>query len=65
MRRGVPSFFGTTTMREHHTVGVPGGTGSMMPRRTSRSKSALTFDFQWWGTGIGVWWATGLTSGLK
>ena len=26
----------------------------MIPRRTSRSKSAFTFLFQWWGTGMGV-----------
>ena len=46
VHQGVPSFFAATTIRNHHTVGVPCGTGSMMPRRTSRSISAFTFFFQ-------------------
>jgi len=29
----VPSFLGTTIIREHHVVGFPGGTGSMIPRQ--------------------------------
>ena len=63
VRLGVPSFLGITTMRAHHLVGTTCGTGSMVPSCTSRSRSDLTADFQWWGTGMGVWktlpWASG------
>ena len=40
--RGVPSFLDTTTIFAHHIVGVPGGTGSIMPKRISWSKSVWT-----------------------
>ncbi len=59
VRRGFPSFLGATTIREHHVVAVPCGTGSMIPSLTSRSMSSLTWHFQWWGTGMGVCTTTG------
>ena len=43
----------STIALAHHFVGVSWGTGSMVPRRTLRSRSPLTAAFQWWGTGIG------------
>ena len=65
VRRGSPFFFGVTTIREHQVVPVPCGTHSMMPSRTSRSRSSFTLLFQWWGTGIGVCTACGIVPGLK
>ena len=56
---GDPSFFGATTILEHQTIGVPVGTGSMMPNATSRSRSCFTLFFQWCGTGISVCTADG------
>lgn len=34
---GVPSFLAATTILEHQVLGVPTGTGSIMPNETSQS----------------------------
>ena len=60
---GCAILFGVTTIREHQTVGVPCGTGSMMPRSTSLSRASFTAFFQWCGTGIGECTADGVASG--
>ena len=65
VRLGSPFFLAVTTIRAHHSVDVPCGTFSIMPKRTSLSRSSLTRSFQWWGTGIGVWTAYGLQSFLN
>ena len=40
-------------------VGVPTGTGSIIPSATSQLRSSFTFFFQWWEMGIGVYvWIT-------
>ena len=38
----------------YHSPTSSWGTFSIIPRRTSRSRSFFTCSFQWWGTGIGV-----------
>ena len=48
-------FLGPTTILEHQVVGVPTGTGSIIPYATSWSRSSFTFFFQWSGIGTGVW----------
>ena len=62
VRLGVPSCFGTTTIRAHQVVGVLIGTGSMMPNATYQSKSSFTLLTQCNGTGMGVCTAVGTTS---
>ena len=52
--RRLPSFLETVIILEHHFVGVPAGTGSMMLSATFVSSCDLT-AFQWWGTGMGVY----------
>ena len=59
------SFFGVTIILLHQETGVPIDTGWMMPRSTSKSKSALTCFFQWYGTGIGTWCACGVASSFR
>ena len=49
VRRGLPSFFGTTIIREHQTVGVPWATGSLVPMLTSRSMWFLVMWDRNWG----------------
>ena len=60
---GEPSLLGHTTIREHHVVGSPMGTGSMTPSRTSRSSSSLTWACQCMGIDTGWWTATGFAFG--
>ena len=62
---GSPFLLATTTILAQWRVGVPMGTGSMMPMAMSRSRSALTLAFQWWGMGIGVWMACGTASAFS
>ena len=59
VRLGDPSCLGATTMRLHHSVAVPAGTGSITPSLTSLSRPSFTFFFQWCGTGMGVCTAFG------
>ena len=60
MRRGFPSFLGTTTIRMHHSVGSPTGTFWRIPISTSFSNCIFTSSFQWCGTGMGEWAAYGV-----
>ena len=57
--RGLPSFWGTVIILEHHVVGVPAVTGSIILSATFASSCDLTASFRWWGTGIGLCTATG------
>ena len=50
-------------MQDTQVVGVPAGTFSMTPSRTSLSKPSFTASFQWRGTCDGVRMATGLAVG--
>ena len=60
---GLPVALGTIIMREHQFVAVLRGTGSIIPRATSLSRSLLTFSAPWSGTGTGVCTAVAFTSG--
>ncbi len=65
VRHGFPVFLGQITIWWHQVTGVPIGTGSITPNRTSWSSPAFTSSFQCKGTGIGVWWATGSPLGVN
>ena len=65
MQQTDPSDLQVGTILAHHLQGVPGGTGSMIPRRTSRSSPALTSFSQCTGTWIGVWTACGSADSLN
>ncbi len=54
LRRGLPVFLGQITIRWHQVTGVPIGTGSITPNRTSWSSPAFISSCQCKGTGIGV-----------
>ena len=46
-------------------MGVPCGTGSVMPRLTSLSKASFMAFFQWCRMGMGEFTADGVASGRK
>ena len=62
-RLGDPSGFGVTTIRLHHFAGSFTGTGSSTPSLTSLSRPFFTSSFQWAGTMLGVYAATGVCRG--
>ena len=62
---GFPSFFVMTTMGLHHSIGVPTGTGVIMPLSTSRSNESFMTCFQCMSIGMGVCQAFGLADGLR
>ena len=51
MRRGSPFGLVTTCILACHVVGVPIGTFSITPRRSSSSSCCFTFSRRWTGTG--------------
>ena len=52
-------------LSNHYSVGVPAGTGAMMPRSISLKKPAFTVSLKWNGTGIGAWRAHGTASSRR
>ena len=61
--RTFPSFFGTTTIPAHHSVGA--FTLEMTPRDSMRLNSFWTLLRSGKGIFLGVYSATGLASGLR
>ena len=58
-----PFFLVHTTILWHQVTGVPRGTFSRTPRRTSRSSPFFTSSCQCTGTEIGVWQGLGMAVG--
>ena len=64
--RGLPFFFFTViTIVRHQSVGMPTGTGVMIPLRTSSQRACFTGSLKWKGTGIGLCLALGVAPSFR
>ena len=63
--RGLPFFFAVITIVLHQSVGMPTGTGVMIPLRTSSQRACFTGSFKWKVTGIGLCLALGVALSFR
>ena len=63
--RGLPFFFVVITIVLHQSVGMPTGTGLMIPLRTSSQRACFTGSLRWKGTGIGLCLALGVAPSFR
>ena len=52
--RGLSFFGGVAVIVLHQSVGMPTGTGVMIPLRTSSQRACFTGSLKWKGTALGV-----------
>ena len=58
-------FLAAVTIVLHQLVGLPMGTGAMIPFSTSFQRTYLTDPLKWKGTGIGLCLALGTAPSLR
>ena len=63
--RGLPFFLAAITIVLHQSVGMPTGTGLMIPLRTSSQRACFTGSLRWKGTGIGLCLALGVAPSFR
>ena len=64
--RGLPVFFfAVITIVLHQSVGMPTGTGVMIPLRMSSQSACFTGSLKWKGTGIGLCLALGVARSFR